>query len=85
MIKARQEASSEEFEFIPAEKEQTKEKDERYLWAEVTLIEFKYMIKEAEENEDILYGQNQRIALMLEDLDEQRLEEWLKDLEKFRE
>ena len=54
------------------------------LQAERTLIEFKEMIKEAEENEDILYGQNQMIAFMLEDLDEKRFEEFLKDLEQFR-
>ena len=48
------------------------------------MIELKEMIKEAEENEDILYGQSQTIAFMLEDLDEKRLEEFLKDLEQFK-
>ena len=42
------------------------------------------MIKQAEENEDILCGQNQTIAVMLEDLDVKRLEEFLKELNQFR-
>ena len=48
------------------------------------MIALKELNKEAEENEDILYGQNQEIAFMLEDLDEKRLEEFLKILDKFR-
>jgi hypothetical protein len=43
------------------------------------------MLKDAEENEDILYGQHQRIAFMLEDLDKPRLEEFLMRLEEFKE
>ena len=38
----------------------------------------KELIKEAEENQDIIYGQNQIVAFMLKDLDEKRLEELLK-------
>jgi chemotaxis response regulator CheB len=42
------------------------------------------LIKDAEENEDILYGQEQAIAFMLDDLDERRLEQFLKELEEFK-
>ena len=49
------------------------------------MIELKYLFKDAEENEDILYRQHQRIAFMLEDLDEKRFEESLMPLEEFRE
>ena len=44
-----------------------------------------HMLKDAEENEDILYGQEQRIALLLEELDKPRLEEFLQKLEEFKE
>ena len=77
--------SSEEFELIPAEKDKKKEQDEKEIRAEVTLIELEYLLKDAEENEDILYGQSQRIAFMLEDLDEKRLEEFPMSLEEFEE
>ena len=51
----------------------------------MALIELIHMLKDAEENEDILYGQHQRIAFMLEDLDKPRLEEFLMRLEEFKE
>ena len=51
----------------------------------MTLIELKHLLQDAEENENILYGQSPRIAFMLEDLDEQRLEEFLTNLEEFKE
>ena len=44
-----------------------------------------HMLKDAEENEDILYGQEQRIAFMLEELDKPKLEELLQKLEEFKE
>ena len=43
------------------------------------------LLKEAEENEDILFGQHEgKGSMFLEDLDEKRLAEFLKDLEQFR-
>ena len=74
VIKAREEESSEEFEIVQTEEEQNKEQEKKEIQAEVTLIELMHMLKDAEENEDILYGQEQRIALMLEELDKPRLE-----------
>ena len=56
------------------------EKDHK---AEVTRKPPKDLIKAAEENEDILEGREQEIAFMIEDLDEKRLEEFLKVLNKF--
>ena len=43
------------------------------------------MLKDAEENEDILYGQEQRIAFMLEELDKPKFEEFLQKLKEFKE
>jgi hypothetical protein len=43
-----------------------------------------HMLKDAEENEDNLYGQEQRIAFMLEELDKPKLEEFLQKLEEFK-
>ena len=51
----------------------------------MTLIELIHLLKDAEEKEDILYGQHQRIAFMLEELDKPRLEEFLMRLEEFKE
>ena len=51
----------------------------------MTLIELMHMLKDAEENEDILYGQHQRIAFMLEELDKPRLEAFLMRREEFKE
>ena len=51
----------------------------------MTLIELMHMLKDAEKNKDILYGQEQRIAFMLEELDKERLEEFLMKLEEFKE
>ena len=51
----------------------------------MTLLELIHMLKDAEVNEDILYGQHQIIAFMLEDLDKPRLEEFLIRLEEFKE
>ena len=51
----------------------------------MTLIELMHMLKDAEENEDILYGQEQRIAFMLEELDKPRLEGFPMRLEEFKE
>ena len=73
------------FELVQTDEEQRKEKEKKEIQAEVTLIELIHMLKDAEENEDILYGQHQRIAFMLEDLDKSRLEEFLKRLEEFKE
>ena len=84
MIKVRDEESSAEFELVQTEEEKKKEQDEKKIRAEVTLIELKYSLKDAEENEDILYGQHQRIAFMLEDLDVKRLEEFRMNLEEFK-
>ena len=49
------------------------------------MIELIHLLKDAEENEDVRYGQHQRIAFTLEDLDEKRLEEFLMSLEEFKE
>jgi hypothetical protein len=81
----KEEEESEDFELIQIDEDQEKKKDEKEIRAEVTLIELIHMLKDAEENEDILYGQHQRIAFMLEDLDKPRLEEFLKLLEEFKE
>ena len=42
------------------------------------------MLEDAKENEDIFYGSEQAIAVMLDDLDERRLEQFLKELEEFK-
>ena len=62
-----------------------KRKKKKKIQAEVTLIELMHILKDAEENADILYGQEQRIAFMLEELDKTRLEEFLMRLEEFKE
>jgi hypothetical protein len=73
-IKVREEESSEECEIVQTEEEQKKEQENKEIQAEVTLIELMHILKDEEENEDILYGQEQRIAFMLEELDKPRLE-----------
>lgn len=90
-IKAHEEESSDEIELISnnqvdeVEDEQKKHEDvEKDQKAGETLKTLKDLIKAAEENEDILEGQNQDIAVMLEDLDEKRLEEFVEVLNKFR-
>jgi hypothetical protein len=75
MIKVREEESSEEFEIVQTEEEQNKVQEKKEIQAEATLTELVHMLKDAEENEDVLYEQEQRIALMLEELDKPRLEE----------
>ena len=85
VIKVREEESSEEFELVQTDEEQKKEQEKKEIQAEVTLIELMHMLKDAEENEDILYGPEQRIAFMLAELDKPRLEEFLMRLEEFKE
>jgi hypothetical protein len=85
MIKIKEEEDSEDFELVQTDEDQKKEKEEKEIRAEVTLIELIHMLKDAEENEDTLYGQHQRIAFLLEDLDKSRLEEFLMRLEEFKE
>ena len=84
-IKGQEEESSGEFELVQTEEEKKMEQDKKEIQAEVTLIELKYLLQDAEDNEDILYRQSQRIAFMLEDLDEKRLDEFLTNLEEFKE
>jgi hypothetical protein len=85
MIRVKDEEDSEDFELVQTDEDQSKKKEEKELRAEVTLIELIHMLKDAEEDEDSLYGQHQRIAFMLEDLDKPRLEEFLMRLEEFKE
>jgi len=85
MIRVKDEDDSEDFELVQTDEDQSKKKEEKEIRAEVTLIELIHMLKDAEENEDSLYGQHQRIAFMLEDLDKPRLEEFLMRLEEFKE
>ena len=85
MIKVREDEDSEDFELVETDEEQKKEQEKKEIQAEVTLIELMHMLKDAEENEDILDGQEQRIAFMLEELDKPRLEEFLQRLEEFKE
>ena len=85
MIKVRDDESSEEFELVQTDEEQKKEQENKNIQAEVTLIELMHMLMDAEENKDILNGQEQRIAFMLEELDKPKLEEFLQRLEEFKE
>ena len=72
---------SEDFELVPSiedveepSNEDEQQKSEKEQRAETTLIAFKVMLGNAAENEDILYGQSQALAEILEGLDEKRLE-----------
>ena len=85
MIKVPDDEDSEDFELVQTDEEQKKEKEKKEIQAEVTLIDLMCLLKDAEENEDILYGQERRIAFMLEELDKPRLEEFLMRLEEFKE
>jgi hypothetical protein len=85
IIKVKDDEDSDDFELVQTDEEQKKEKEKQEIQAEVTLIELMHVLKDAEEDEDILYGQHQRIAFMLEELDKPRLEEFLMRLEEFKE
>ena len=81
MIKKQEDEGSEDFELVPSiedvekpSNEDEQQKSQKEQKAETTLIALKVMLIDAGENEDILYGQSQAIAEMLEDLDEKRLE-----------
>jgi hypothetical protein len=76
MIKAHEEESSNEFELVSdhevedeepqvEDEQQKREEAEKEQKADETLIALKALLIEAEENEDILYGQNQAIAVIL--------------------